>query len=361
MTAAITFDTEAHYRELANFTLPANYAMPMLEALDADGRDHSALLLPLDINRSLLEEPGASLSFMQFVQLFLGCYYALERPQLGLELGQRLPVTAHGTMGLAAMSAETLADALAPTETYIHSRLPMLRMTRSRNSRGDMRLQIEPQIPLFMKRREVMELCLSIILRTLRDLCGHIPRHEISISVDWAAPAYASSYNQILEHPTQFDRELICVDVAASLANRRLPMAHAPTHHAALAGLLSDQRRSAMPTTMCQRLASWLNRFQGELPTLEDAAAHFAMSARTLRQRLYDEGSSFRELLMREIHNRATYMLSRTNTPISRIAEELGFSDAANFSRAFKRLQGITPMSYRQAARRQGEVVDANP
>jgi AraC-like DNA-binding protein len=83
----------------------------------------------------------------------------------------------------------------------------------------------------------------------------------------------------------------------------------------------------------------------------ERIAGRLAMSSRTLRRRLADEGCSFQEVKDLARENRAKYYLSRTNMPLSEIAFELGYSELSAFSRAFRRWVGQTPQSYRDKVR----------
>jgi AraC-like DNA-binding protein len=48
---------------------------------------------------------------------------------------------------------------------------------------------------------------------------------------------------------------------------------------------------------------------------------------------------------------RACRLLRETDTPIHAIAERLGFADASNFSRCFRRWCGVTPRDFRAARR----------
>ena len=51
---------------------------------------------------------------------------------------------------------------------------------------------------------------------------------------------------------------------------------------------------------------------------------------------------------MKYVIANATSLLSRTDYTLEQIADELGYSDVANFSRAFKRWSGRSPSSWRK-------------
>jgi len=80
-------------------------------------------------------------------------------------------------------------------------------------------------------------------------------------------------------------------------------------------------------------------------------AALAGISVATLRRRLENEGSSFRDL-RREVLNASAQNLLRRENSVAEVAEELGFSDFRAFNRAFKSWNGVTPKAYCEAARR---------
>ena len=81
---------------------------------------------------------------------------------------------------------------------------------------------------------------------------------------------------------------------------------------------------------------------------IENAAAEMSVSVRTLIRRLRAEGTSFQTLRDTARRDRAVNLLARSNMAVTDIARSLGFSDAANFSRAFKRWLGAPPAGYRR-------------
>jgi AraC-like DNA-binding protein len=79
-------------------------------------------------------------------------------------------------------------------------------------------------------------------------------------------------------------------------------------------------------------------------------AAEFNLSGRSLRRRLMEEGTSFRTLLQDARKARASAMLQASDLPLSAAAEQLGYSDTATFSRAFKDWTGVSPGRYAKKA-----------
>ena len=92
-------------------------------------------------------------------------------------------------------------------------------------------------------------------------------------------------------------------------------------------------------------------RADGEFPTLVEAAKACHVSERTLKRRLAAEGTSYRQLLEPLRKERALELLAHPERSIEQIAERCGYSDAANFHRAFRRWYGCGPDAYRKSAR----------
>lgn len=78
-------------------------------------------------------------------------------------------------------------------------------------------------------------------------------------------------------------------------------------------------------------------------------AAEFSLSQRTLNRRLSARGVSFRNLVAQARLDNARYLLLHTDMPISRLAFAAGYADATALSRAFKAIEGVTPLTYRRS------------
>lgn len=87
-------------------------------------------------------------------------------------------------------------------------------------------------------------------------------------------------------------------------------------------------------------ISRWLGRTHVDCASV---AAELKLSERSLRRRLTEEGTSFRELLQEARQERAETMLSKSGISLAVAAEQLGYSDTAAFSRAFKEWTGVSP------------------
>ena len=82
--------------------------------------------------------------------------------------------------------------------------------------------------------------------------------------------------------------------------------------------------------------------------SLQQLAARWDMSSRTLHRQLQREGTSFRGLRDQLRREQAIDLLLAGGQPVGQIALQLGMTEPA-FSRAFKTWTGMTPLAYRHA------------
>jgi AraC-like DNA-binding protein len=72
------------------------------------------------------------------------------------------------------------------------------------------------------------------------------------------------------------------------------------------------------------------------------------ISIRTLQRRLTSEGLTYERLVDQVRFEQATRLLSDPTIKMIEVATELGYTDAANFTRAFRRWAGVSPKAYRK-------------
>lgn len=86
----------------------------------------------------------------------------------------------------------------------------------------------------------------------------------------------------------------------------------------------------------------------GKLP-IKLASEILRMNVRTLQRKLKNDGTVYKTLIEEMCFEQILDELVKTNKPITQIATKYGYSDAGHFSRAFKRIYGVSPSQYRKA------------
>jgi AraC-like DNA-binding protein len=191
-----------------------------------------------------------------------------------------------------------------------------------------------------------------LILKLAHGLLSWLAGHEVAVSAvqfSFARPDFAADYAVIFPAPVQFG-----ADYAAIVFDPRRLGPPVPRSKAELTEFLRRAPRDWMFTgsrdhAQALRVREFLYRAHWQGCGLAEAAEALKLAPRTLMRRLDAEGVSFQAIkdgLRRDI---AIRDLRAGKKPIEQIAQELGFSSAANFHRAFRRWTGATPGAFRRA------------
>jgi AraC-like DNA-binding protein len=111
--------------------------------------------------------------------------------------------------------------------------------------------------------------------------------------------------------------------------------------------------RGGNPASPLHRIREILaEELQRGVPTLPQIARRLATSERTLRRRLEEEGTSFREILDETRSRVAQKYVRDGSVSLAEVAFLVGFSETSAFNRAFKRWTGASPSAWRERQRR---------
>jgi len=265
---------------------------------------------------------------------------------LGIEVGLKIPPTAFGMVGFAAMSSETVRDSLEVSARYWHLLQTGLDMEIIMGPDWtSIRLSERQKVPENICRL-LREVAVVSAYRVLEIVVGDTRGTEIHVVGDH--PEYLDRYRDRL--PTIIaGAEQDLFRMPSSLLDRRLPTASPMglLHALEQCRTLEDQLAAGDYPTILQ-ISQTLKEGSGQFPTLEELASRFSLPVRDLRRYLESQGCSYRTLLEEAKCARAKDLLGNNAYGISAIADELGYQGGGNFSRAFRRWTGMSPAEYRQ-------------
>ncbi len=318
--------------------------MHLVELVKRFGVTQADLLRGEDIESADLKDPSSRLPIAAFVRIAERARALTSEPGLGIYFGLRMQVSSHGYLGFAAMAASTAGEALelatrfAPTVTSAVT----LQLHRDRDKA---RLVIEEEADFGSARDAILLAILVGIWRigctlTGRELTGHA---ELAMK----EPEYFGRYARVFPN-ARFGQRQNQLVFSANVLDCPLP-----TADPAALELARDQCERAIDALgwggrVVALARSAIPIVGGGYRPLEEVAAKLHLSTRTLKRRLADRGTSFSDLLEEVRRERALRLLRSDRHSIEEIAARLEYSDAANFTRAFRRWMGTTPAAYRK-------------
>jgi AraC-like DNA-binding protein len=330
---------------------PALKLATVVDALMAEGISAEDALAGVGISRNEVFSPRTLVSVDQLLKCYRHASKLSRDPHFACHAGLRFHVTAYGLYGFAILSSVNYRQTMRFAMNYHQLATPLAEIEFSEEGgRGIWtitpisHLRIDGSLYKFL-----VELQLGIHLSLHRDVMGlsFAPRE---LHVTYGPPADASKCEDIFGCPVlfgqaqnQFRFDAAWLDGAPNLGNQ---ITHAEVIGLCDGQLEEFQLRIGLAGRVRQVLLAKLMR-----PTsIEDVAGELNMSARTLRRKLTEEDTSFRDLVDELRRDMAMKYLRDTDLTVEDIAAALGFSDAANFRHAFRRWTNVAPQEFRDTS-----------
>ena len=275
-------------------------------------------------------------------------------PDWALKLARQFDVTSHGPVGFAAISASTLGDGLQVYADYLLARFRILHVNTTRK-KNLLRLYMRPSRAFGALDIPIQELGVVVCDTYVLAAIGSVPR-GVSINLGYPAPDYANDYARHLSLPYRFDMGETYLEVPHKICCLPCPYADQKLHLNAIAQCREALSGIQRPDDCASQVRNLLQPHfdQAELgratsgsPSLEAVAELLSTSPRTLMRKLKLEGTNYREILEILRRDTARRLLKQAQYAVADIAGLLGYSDPANFARAFKRWTGQSPGQYR--------------
>lgn len=314
------------------------------------GHDADAILARAGIRPDALTQREAVLTLAQVEAFVSAAARVVNVRGRALELGGRLLFPAFGDVGFAALTAPTVAEAFVVAERYIELISPLF-VLEVRRPQGALHVQLTPAYQL---EGQVLAIHIQIVLSTLhalaRNALGNIPEGiEVSLPLEDAELAEWLRAHHVKVHPSP---DSIGVWLPTRLADASFTLADREAHAGFVARCdeLMRSRRTEHPMTRDVRRA--LHGSGPSFPSVDEVAVTLQLSPRTIHRRLEREGTTFHQLHSEARFSWAARELTSTSRPVTAIAEDLGYSNSANFTRAFGRIFGVSPTEHRRRATR---------
>ncbi|AOY89334.1 AraC family transcriptional regulator [Marinobacter salinus] len=329
--------------------MPAIYLHLLAELLHTIGVDERDLLLRVGLDPARLNATERRVSQTQASEFVTRAIVESGEPALGIMLAGKLKLSLHGALGTAVMSSRTLEEALELIARYLTLRAPHLQVNRQLLG-GNAWYTVTCDIDLGPLQSFILDAMLFGCVSMGTQLTGAIIEGS-RIMRRGPEPAYFHRFRQRIAVPVEYDATDDALVIPVTELDRPVRFTDDQLAASSRAQCEEALRQLTEDAGFACRVRRVIETSYPFPPKLARVARTLFMSERTLKRRLQEESASFQNLVDQVRLERAGELLSNTGMNLSQIADALGYADAANFTRAFKRWTGINPSHYRTKAR----------
>lgn len=331
----------------------AHYIKQLLQVAIEAGADADQLLTDADLNPVELEDDDNRVDLTYLMRLGRGTIRQTARPDIGLQLGINSRISDMGHVGLAAMTANTLGEALQTIVKYEH--------LNGQCYRGTSQLQIDPNqttlsfysiAPYNAYTCFVVDGVLSAWARLAELLTGHTTLVRRA-DIEFEEPNYAADYHQAFNCDIRFGAPRNALLFNTEDLAIPLPEANPTLNRKLIKQCDELLTQVALADSYRNKVLKVLGTMlHGQTPSIDEVALKLGMPSWTLRRKLKEEDSAYQSLVDEMRRDVAMSYMKSTDLSFGEISYLLGFSTPGAFQRAFKRWSGKTPGEFRKSLSR---------
>jgi AraC-like DNA-binding protein len=326
------------------YDLPGAYVNELLELAARWNVRPAEILKGLPLSHAQLADPTTRVPLRVCEAIVARAHQLTHEPALAVHVGTQMRLSSHGFLGFAAMTASNVREALDLAVRFASTRTSAIGLALY--VEGDTAsVVIEEKTDLGALREFVVIALLVGVWQLGRALTGKL----LEGTGECAFPPPDFVVRLPLRERLRFDRP-----------NHRLVF---PASSLEIPLLTADAVATQLAREQCERELAVLvdaglpGRVRAALtarsdtPALTVIARELRMSPRTLKRKLADHGTTFSQIRDDMRRQRALLLLDNRALSVGEIAAKLGYSELPNFTRAFRKWTGVTPIAYRERSR----------
>ncbi len=335
----------------------SNLIMDFVQGVSKEMGSDWLTSLPFELSEQLAAVSSAPhVSFEQWWALLENLQKALDKPALGLMIGEFVKVEYFGCLGYLLKTSKDLEQALRCFERFQRLLYDGNRasLTFESDVQGRFLAKLIWEADYGYSNQLSDELLISGLVSLAKKMLADDSIKPLKIDFTNRVPeSHEHIYREYFECDVTFGQPNLCVTFPANYFSLPIQGSDQQLHQ-----LMSSQAESLLEQApnADQNDESFLIKVRKVLvralqegePTVEAVAEQFHISPRSLHRRLKEEGVVFRELLKETRMLLARQYLKDKKMSLPEVALMLGYSEQSAFSRAFKLWFDETPLQYQK-------------
>ncbi|WP_230969580.1 AraC family transcriptional regulator [Nitrogeniibacter aestuarii] len=311
--------------------------------------DQAALLAGEGLSIGEIQDVSAHIPMVAYMRIFERLAQQRNDPTLGLTLSSRMGPELIGATGYIFMHSPDLEAAI---RAYSETVFDIQEATSLRFQPGPSALVIYTITDDDIRpRRQDVEFSLGYLHTLIKAYLGgrYAPK---AVYFDHSHAPGRNNHDAFFGCPVFFGQDMNALvlhgaDLRRGAENFDPNLIALLQHYIQLVGERSYPV-STLSESINQMLSGMIERQSVDIALV---ATRLGLSETTLRRRLKQEGTTFRDLLRQKRIATARRLLFETDMSMLQVADKIGYAETASFTRAFITECGLTPSQYRREAR----------
>ncbi len=324
-------------------TVRVTYLRQIADQVVELGVDAAAWLAISGLKECDLVDAAAVVPIETFGELVANAIALTGVSGFGVLAGRRLIPGSHGILGLAAAASSHISEAMQIVARFVCLRTGVIDI-RTQVTNETLKVHFVPALGLGSARNAVTEISVVAVKNIADDLFRGRSRCS-EVFFEFPEPPHAALARDIFGCTVRYGQRWSGLSFPLAVAEEPA-YKHDPLVLAEAMQICVDElKRLGNNKLVSTRLERVILDHLPALPALPACARLLGMSQRTLHRRLLEEETSYREVI-ESVRHRMALELIRRKTTVKEVAYSLGYTDIANFRRAFKRWEGVAPSEW---------------
>ena len=325
-------------------TTVASYTQAFASALEAAGVEPLSIFSAVGVGAQATSDPLKRISNTEVSQLFQASIEATANPYFGIEVGERMQPGNLHALGFAMLASVTLRDFYNRICNYYRVVSPNADFEQEEVEGASVLVARNVALSVC---NETQDVWVTMMVRFLRFLY----QKELNpLWIDMRRPVPAGGekpFQDYFQCPLRFNCDELRIAIDSNIMDHELHggSADLAQHHDQIVMQYLEKMDQKDVVNRVRRLIT--DELASGMLSKQGVAEKMNMSARNLQLKLAEQNTTFQETLDGTRLNLAAGYIEQSHLAITEIAYLLGFSDASNFTRAFRRWHDLSPSDYR--------------
>ncbi|WP_183574365.1 AraC family transcriptional regulator ligand-binding domain-containing protein [Mucilaginibacter sp. X5P1] len=300
-----------------------------------------------NITMADLNDAAKPLSKKQINDIWLNAMQLSGDSLFGLHFGESLQLVALGVVGEVIKSSRTVGEAISIAASLVHLITADFNMQITAEE-DVFTIHFVPVSPDWQQSPVALQMLHLLMVFTIHELDGLLLQKIRPLAFCYGLKTeYAKELNRVARCEVSINAGIFAIDLNKTYWNEPIITANYELQQALLQKIAPETNKRPKGETFQGRIYNYLmaNSYLG-MVSLEDIAANFDMSARTMQRKLKQESVNFQQITDEVRKNLAISYLKAGNVPLKQVSYLLGYNELSAFTRTFKRWMGITPGQY---------------